>query len=76
MEREFFDWDNWDELDVTALQFYNCVMKKDVGPIKSGDKINCIAVDFQHGYMIFYNEDGTKELHKESISIKLNGLMS
>ena len=57
METEYFDWDGWDKLDIAAFHFYNCVMKKDFGPLKKGEKYKVIYINYEKGDVEVYVED-------------------
>ena len=55
-----FDFEGWDG-DVEYMTFYKAVFKKDFGPWKSGQKVDCITilyVDDDGPTMKEYNEDG------------------
>ncbi len=58
MERQLFDWANWDVIDEGSYQFYDCVFKVDFGPFKAGQKCDEIVVDYQNGFMQYFDKDG------------------
>jgi hypothetical protein len=51
MEKEWFDWESWDELDTVCSLFINCTLKRDIGPFKTGKKFDCITVDYSQGFL-------------------------
>lgn len=57
MERELFDWENWDSLDTAAMMFYNATLKRDIGPHKVGDKFPSIELDFDYGFVRLYDNN-------------------
>jgi hypothetical protein len=57
VERQFFDWTEWDDLGDYMLQFYDPVLKVDLGEFKAGQKFNTATVNFQNGEMEFYNDN-------------------
>lgn len=57
MEKELFDWKDWDEMDTLAVYFYECVFKKPIGKFKEGDLVDGIFMEFNKGYMTINNGD-------------------
>lgn len=49
LEQQFFAWDGWDEYDVLGLQFYDCKMVADLGPLKAGHEYDVITLDYSTG---------------------------
>lgn len=45
MEKQLFDWKDWDEMDFLVVEFYN----SDVGKYKKGDKVSSILMDYSNG---------------------------
>lgn len=71
MERQLFEWKNWDQLDVAALQFYDCTLKVDIGGgYKKGDSVKSIVVDFNEGFLAIYDDEG-KEVYKAKLKMSL-----
>jgi hypothetical protein len=58
MEREFFTWENWDQLDTACLAFYDCTLIKDIGSHKVGEQFKVIDVDFQRGKLSLVSQKG------------------
>lgn len=69
MERELFDWESWDRANEMHLQFYNCVLKKDLKEHKSGTKISVIDINFGTGVMTLWDDTGTIEI--ETVQLRL-----
>lgn len=55
MEKELFDWTDWDQLDTASFSFHQCVLRKDIGGLRSGMAVDCISVDYERGKMDFYS---------------------
>lgn len=71
MEKQFFD--SVDEIDYLdgGVQFYECVLKVDVGPHKVGEKFRCISVMYDEGKMILYDKEGRKPIYEQGIALTL-----
>ena len=52
MEKEIFEWEEWDEISYATLQFYNCTIIKDFGPLKKEKQFETITIDFDAGLLI------------------------
>lgn len=63
IEDTLFSWGKWDNMDIGAIQFYDCVLNTDFHGKKSGTlylkgtKIDTIYMDLQHSTLTFYNKD-------------------
>ena len=57
MERELFDYDNWDNIDDFNKVFYGCVLKQDIGVYRAGEKFDSICVNYENGEMSFWIGD-------------------
>ena len=67
MEKTLFDWRGCDALDMTALIFYECVLKVPIGSFP-------IGIDYEQGILaIFDNED--KE-YKFSLNLQVGEPLS
>lgn len=49
MEREYFDYEEYDQLGDTLFVFMDCVLKKAIGKHKIGEKLDQIAIDYFTG---------------------------
>jgi hypothetical protein len=57
MERELFDWEDWEPAEAEgnwAILFYNVVLKKDIGKYPSGTRLNAAMIEFQQGTLELY----------------------
>lgn len=54
MEKQLFDWKDWDEMDFLVVEFYNCTFNTDVGKYKKGDKVSSILMDYSNGTIKIY----------------------
>jgi hypothetical protein len=59
MEKEYFDWTEWDFIEENVFQFQNCVVKKPFGPYKIGDAVFIIVLDYSKGVIETYTSDET-----------------
>lgn len=57
MEKQIFDWEDWNNLDTAAFQFIDCTIKEDFGPLKKGETYQSISVDFENGFLEAFNEE-------------------
>lgn len=71
MEKELFDWENWDELSTCTLQFYNCSLRVPVGQFSVGTKFETICLSFEEGVMTLY-PDGNKPDETFQFKLKLS----
>lgn len=58
MEREFFTWNGWDQLDTMCFVFYDCTLIKDIGTHKVGEQFKVIDVDFEKGKLTLLSKSG------------------
>lgn len=49
MEGEYFDYEEYDQLDDSLFLFIDCVLKKDIGHHKVGEKLDQITIDYFTG---------------------------
>lgn len=70
MEREFFNWDGYDQPGDWALQFYDVEFIKEIGPFKIGDKFDCVVIDFERGVMESYDREG-KVLNTVEVGLRV-----
>jgi len=57
MEKQFFDWNDWDTIDTMSFQFYDCTLKQAIGKYEKGRVIESILIEFEESRMTFYDED-------------------
>jgi hypothetical protein len=62
IERQIFDWEEWDNVDEGVLRFYDVQLKVPVGEFMPGDEFDTAVVDLQNSKLVLYlNEDRTEE---------------
>lgn len=57
MEKELFNWEEWEQIDTLIVSFDKCVLNKDCGSWKKGSMLDKILMDYEHGKMTFYLEN-------------------
>ncbi len=55
MEKQLFSWEEFDPISDYTLNFYICILKKDIGEYKEGTHIDCIGVDYEKGRLQIHN---------------------
>lgn len=60
LEQKFFTWEGWDHAGTVALQFYDCKMVADFGPLRVGESYDIIFLDYSYGRCDVY-KDGDDE---------------
>lgn len=58
IEEEIFDWEDWDEVDVGVMQYYDVTFKQDFGPFKQGEQHSGVALSLTKCQLTAYDEDG------------------
>lgn len=71
MERELFDWCEWDSLDTGVLQFTGCTLKVPIGQFKTGELVPVIIVSFEAGILQLVAKDGAL-ISQHNIHLALN----
>ena len=72
MEKQFFDWEEWDQYDILWLEFFACTLKVDMGPFKAGtrvERINMILGETEPRFVIKETLDSPEVLIPINISI-------
>lgn len=54
-------WENWDEVDTFALQFYNATLLPEVAAIVGWDVADVMTVDCSSGIVTFYLADDSTQ---------------
>lgn len=69
IEDKYFSWNNWDEgCEYGDLQFYDCVLKEDMGEFKKGTYVQQIYLSLSESYFeISLNEDYSKKYYFEVV---------
>ena len=71
IEQEYFSFEAWDDVDVMCIQFYDCVLKKDIGKSKAGEKIGSICIDYNHSIIELYSDDGKTSIGRYKLSLTI-----
>lgn len=69
MERQLFNWTDWEELGFMILYFYGCTFNKKVGKYNKGDKVEGISVDYSRGTMKIYEDPDSCITYKLSLLV-------
>lgn len=56
MEKVLFDWSGWDG-DHECMNFYDVVLKQDIGPYKIGTKFSGATIDAIKGILQFFENE-------------------
>jgi len=51
VEKLFFDWENWEEIEAGVNQYLDCVLTAPIGKHGPKEHFDCIIVNFQSGVM-------------------------
>lgn len=57
IEEALFDYEDIDVLGDASFQYYGCTMKIDIGPVKAGDEVSVIELNYDTSELKVYNED-------------------
>ncbi len=70
MEKEFFKWEDWDQMDTLVLCFYNCTILKTIGIFQPGMHVDSITMDYAEGRISVYVESlDTEYTYQLNLSI-------
>lgn len=61
MEKQIFTWERWSEIDTAFLNFENCKIIKDFGPIKVGQHFDWINMSCEDLFFEFGMNDDNFE---------------
>ncbi len=67
MEKQLFDWEEYDENDTADFMFYKVTLKQDIGLYKKGTQLNYVLFNYQTGILTI-NDD------KFQFSLKYEGI--
>jgi hypothetical protein len=56
MERQLFDWAEWDEVDNVSKNFYKVVTKVQIGPYPPQTFFDTAYINFDDGLLAFYQK--------------------
>lgn len=71
MEKQLFDWVDWDQSDTTAFMFYDVTLRLPIGKFPAGTKFNSAYIDYENAKLEFFNDGETPEF-TGSLSITVN----
>lgn len=70
MITHLFDYKSTDYID-GGIQYYDCVLKVDIGELKCGQEVSAIAVVLDSGEIEFYDENGECPIHPVPFKVVL-----
>ncbi len=56
MEKQLFNWEEFDIVSDASYMFYKCTLKQNIGTYKIGDEFDCIIVDYEKGKLTISGE--------------------
>ncbi len=56
MEKQIFDWGDFNVVDDGHYIFYNCTLKQDIGKYKKGEKWDYISINYETGELTINND--------------------
>jgi len=61
MEKDIFEWVDWNQSGDFYITYYNCSFKKDFGPYLKNELVHSIVISYDEGYMsvLRNNNEGT-----------------
>lgn len=71
MEKDLFDWDGWDLIDMNHMQYYNVKLKVPIGLHPRGAKFDVATIDFNNGTLKFYIGDDAKVVGEFKLKLEL-----
>lgn len=70
LEYQFCEsWENWDEVDTFALQFYDAKLRPEIARLVGWDVADVLTVDCSSSTVSFYMADGTEQTYKLSAQL-------
>ena len=54
MEQQLFTWEQWDIIDTAHFQFYDCVLKVDIGNFKARQCFSVMEINYGKGELIIW----------------------
>ncbi len=70
METDLFSWEEWDEVDGTMNQYYNCTLEINIGDFLAGKTIPVIVLDYASGTLELVDKDN-KLISKHNLKLVL-----
>lgn len=69
LESQLFYWENWDEMDVNCLQFYDVELVVPIGEFPVGHKFPTAFFDSANSIVAFYDENNKETKFHLKISV-------
>lgn len=70
MEKDLFEWIDWDMNETMCFQFYNCTLKVPLFGLPVGTTVETIVLDYEKGTIEGYNDDTVIGQHNIAFVIK------
>lgn len=71
MEKQWFEWREWDQLDAFIVLFMDCTLIADVGPYKAGQMFDSITMNYEDGTIQFRKTDSETDYEDFHFSLVL-----
>jgi len=68
MEKDIFEWVDWDEIEKLVIRFYRCTFIKDFAPFHKNDVVDNIIINYAEGIMEVFKTSADNE---ESITLEI-----
>lgn len=69
MEKQLFNWTDWETVDEGYFNFYDVVTRVQIGEITPNSRFECASVDYTTGVLEFYSEDSETVLHRFNLQL-------
>jgi hypothetical protein len=71
LETTLFDWDGWDSVDSMCIQFYDIVLKKQIGKYPIGTKFKYACIDFQSATLTLGQKDDNSDHESFTLTLEV-----
>lgn len=71
MEKQFFDWDYWDQIDALDFNFGNITLKVPIGSYPAGTKFEGANVSYSNGTIEFWEYGKDDSVMKINIELRI-----
>lgn len=69
MEKQLFEYEDWDVVDTMLFSFYNVILVQQIGDFPIGSKFESACINYETGELTLYE----KEIeHKFTLSLVVN----
>lgn len=69
IEQQLFINDSWEVVDYLILQYYDVVLKVDIGEFKAGSKFECVYLDFENSLIVLMMPDNSERKFVLKLSV-------